>query len=109
MRYLGLAMTGLLAACGAALPTDPYFLPPGPAARADGPIAVSLCYNSATTSIDSVRKLVGEKCMQPHLMSNGYDWDSCSLLLPVRALFLCAKISDDLANERPQMPLQQLR
>jgi hypothetical protein len=98
-----------LTGCGAVGPTDPYVLPVGLAARGDGPYIVSLCYNSNTTSIDGIRKLVDQKCIQPELLSNGYDLDTCSLLLPVRALFRCAKISDDLANERPQMPLQHLR
>ena len=105
-------LSTILALCGCADrgPTTPYFLYAGPfTPKQTGPYKVSLCYSSQLASLESVREMVTRNCEDAALLSNDYDLYRCSLLMPVRAEYQCKSLSQALRDDRPIMPLIQLR
>lgn len=85
--------------------TDPYIIPPLQAARPSGPIPVSICYNSWSSSEAEVRALIEPHCIQPKLVSDQRDLAVCPLSQPVRAIFECQDISADLDTRRDVMKI----
>jgi hypothetical protein len=100
----------LLAACaGDRGPVSPYVIPPGKLTRAGQTVDLTVCYNGLTTDLDAVAARVADDCLAQELLYDGINLDDCSLLFPRRAVFRCQGISSRLAQERPQMKLEQLR
>lgn len=96
-----LAGLTLLAACGDGAIERPFFtqppqilLPSG--ARTDRNL-VSVCYSSATTSVEALRTLVADACETPQMVRQdltGY----CTLVQPIRVTFACSRVDREVAK-----------
>jgi hypothetical protein len=89
-RYAA-ALLLMLAGCGALdpYPAAPQLAPPG---APPGP-RVAICYNTLTTSLAEVATEAQQEC-SANTVAQPVDTDwylqSCPLLLPARATFVCA-------------------
>lgn len=112
MRFLWGAIVAMLAGCAGGGPLDPFIVPPSrvsqdpavPTRPVDPrqPQNISLCYNGATTSEQSVAALLNRHCRRPEPVSNRFDLGVCPVALPTRLFVYCADgISVELAQERP--------
>ena len=87
---LGLTLAAALAGCSA---LDPYPTPPR-AAQPGAPPGprVAICYNTLTTTLADVAAQAQQEC-SPGTLAEPADTDwylqSCPLLLPARATFVC--------------------
>jgi hypothetical protein len=90
-----LTLAAALAGCGA---LEPYPAPPraaqpgAPPGTPTGP-RVAICYNTFTTTLSQVQAEAQQEC-SPNTVAEPADTDwylqTCPLLLPARATFVCA-------------------
>jgi hypothetical protein len=86
-----LTLAATLAGCGA---LDPYPAAPRAAPPGAPPVPrVAICYNTLTTSLAEVEAEAQQEC-SPNTIAQPVDTDwylqTCPLLLPARATFVCA-------------------